>query len=45
MLKIERAEFVRNRLGELYPETPIPLDHFDTYSLLIAVLSERSVHR
>ena len=38
MIRIERAEFVRKRLGELYPETPIPLDHFDTYSLLIAVL-------
>lgn len=38
MIKTERAEFVQKRLAELYPETPIPLDHFDTYSLLIAVL-------
>jgi len=26
------------RLAELYPETPIPLDHRDAYTLLIAVL-------
>jgi endonuclease III len=26
------------RLGELYPETPVPLDHSDAYTLLIAVL-------
>ena len=27
-----------SRLAELYPETPIPLDHRDAYTLLIAVL-------
>ena len=26
------------RLGELYPETPVPLDHQDAYTLLVAVL-------
>lgn len=38
MTKRERAEFVRGRLGQLYPETPIPLDHVDPYTLLVAVL-------
>ncbi len=36
--KIERAAFVDRRLAELYPETPVPLDHTDAYSLLVAVL-------
>ena len=38
MLKSERAKFIQERLEELYPETPIPLDHTDAYTLLIAVL-------
>lgn len=38
MLKQERADYVRKRLDELYPETPIPLDHTDPYTLLVAVL-------
>lgn len=38
MLKRERAEYVSRRLNELYPTTPIPLDHKDAYTLLIAVL-------
>ena len=38
MRKQERADHVRRRLEELYPETPIPLDHKDAYTLLIAVL-------
>jgi endonuclease-3 len=29
---------VRERLGQLYPDPPIPLDHRDPYTLLIAVL-------
>ena len=29
---------IANILEKLYPETPIPLDHKDTYTLLIAVL-------
>ena len=33
-----RADHVARRLAELYPETPIPLDHRDTYTLLVAVL-------
>jgi endonuclease-3 len=38
MLKQERADFVRQRLAELYPETPIPLDHCNSFTLLVAVL-------
>ncbi len=38
MLKQERADLVRKRLDELYPTTPIPLDHTDEYTLLVAVL-------
>ena len=38
MNKKERAAYVLHRLEQLYPETPIPLDHSDPYTLLIAVL-------
>lgn len=38
MTKAERATFVLTELERLYPETPIPLDHKDHYTLLIAVL-------
>lgn len=38
MLKQERADHVLKRLEELYPKTPIPLDHTDAYTLLVAVL-------
>ena len=38
MTKKQRATFVINTLKELYPEIPIPLDHKDPYTLLIAVL-------
>lgn len=38
MRKKERGEIVRQRLAELYPETPIPLDHRDEFTLLVAVL-------
>ncbi|MGN6135011.1 MAG: endonuclease III [Aureliella sp.] len=34
----QRAETVRQRLEELYPDPPIPLDHKDPYTLLVAVL-------
>lgn len=33
-----RAEYIAQRLEELFPETPVPLDHTDAYTLLIAVL-------
>jgi endonuclease-3 len=38
MKKKEAANFVRVELEKLYPETPIPLDHTDAFTLLIAVL-------
>ncbi|MEM6517371.1 MAG: endonuclease III [Bacteroidota bacterium] len=38
MNKQEKVEFVINTLKELYPSIPIPLDHKDPYTLLIAVL-------
>lgn len=38
MLKKDRAAHIHRRLEELYPETPIPLDHTSPYTLLIAVL-------
>lgn len=38
MTKKEKAAFVVTELEKLYPETPIPLDHTDEYTLLIAVL-------
>ena len=38
MLKKERVEYIINKLEQLYPQTPIPLDHQDSYTLLIAVL-------
>ena len=38
MTKQEKVDFVINTLKELYPQIPIPLDHKDPYTLLIAVL-------
>lgn len=38
MTKQERADYVRSRLGELYPSPPVPLDHTDPFTLLVAVL-------
>ncbi len=38
MLKKERADYVLKRLEELYPETPVPLDHRNEFTLLVAVL-------
>jgi len=38
MKKKEAADFVRTELEKLYPETPIPLDHSNAFTLLIAVL-------
>ena len=38
MRKAERAELIDQRLQELYPDPPIPLDHSDSFTLLIAVL-------
>ncbi|MEW4924537.1 endonuclease III [Algibacter sp. 2305UL17-15] len=38
MTKQESVDFIIKTLNELYPEIPIPLDHKDPYTLLIAVL-------
>lgn len=38
MLKKERVNFIINTLEELFPEVPVPLDHKDAFTLLIAVL-------
>lgn len=38
MRKAERAAYILRRLQELYPQTPIPLDHHDPFTLLVAVL-------
>lgn len=36
--KKERAKIIGLRLDELYPDIPIPLDHSDAYTLLVAVM-------
>ena len=36
MRKKERAERVMQRLEEHYPETPIPLDHSDPFTLPVS---------
>tara|TARA_B100000780_G_C21106405_1_gene446845 strand:+ start:661 stop:1314 length:654 start_codon:yes stop_codon:yes gene_type:complete len=38
MTKKEKAQYVIEELEKLYPETPVPLDHTDSYTLLVAVL-------
>lgn len=38
MKKAEKVSFVINKLEELYPTVPVPLDHKDPYTLLVAVL-------
>ena len=38
MTKSEKVDYILTELERLYPTTPIPLDHFDPYTLLIAVL-------
>ena len=38
MLKAERAAYILQRLQALYPQTPVPLDHRDPFTLLVAVL-------
>jgi endonuclease-3 len=38
MTRAERAAHIDRRLAELYPETPVPLEHRDAFTLLIAVL-------
>jgi len=38
MTKAQKVQFVMDTLDEIYPTIPIPLDHKDPYTLLIAVL-------
>jgi endonuclease-3 len=38
MTKKQKAKYIVEELEKLYPETPVPLDHSDAYTLLIAVL-------
>jgi endonuclease-3 len=38
MRKKERVNFILDELNKLYPETPVPLDNKDNFTLLIAVL-------
>ena len=38
MLKQQRADYILDKLNEIYPETPIPLDHKNNFELLVAVL-------
>ena len=46
MKKSERVKIIIKRLEELYPETPIPLDHKNNFTLLVAVaLSAQSTDK
>ena len=38
MKRSEKAELIVSMLEEFYPETPVPLDHTNTFELLVAVL-------
>ncbi|WP_339339183.1 endonuclease III [uncultured Oceanicoccus sp.] len=38
MLKKQRVDYIQQKLQSLYPTQPIPLDHKDPYTLLVAVL-------
>ena len=38
MTRMDRANYVAQKLAKLYPETPIPLDHNDPFTLLVAVV-------
>ncbi len=38
MRKSERAEIIRKELKKLYPSPPIPLEHTNAYTLLVAVV-------
>ncbi|MDA9255917.1 MAG: endonuclease III [Schleiferiaceae bacterium] len=38
MTKQDKANYVMQALEELYPEVPIPLDHSDAFTLLVAVV-------
>ena len=44
MKRSEKAERIVTMLEELYPETPVPLDHTNTFELLVAVLMLSLIH-
>ena len=44
MLKSERAAYIDNKLGQLYPNPPVPLMHESHFQLLIAVLLLSLIH-
>jgi len=46
MKKVDRVKLIIKRLEEIYPETPIPLDHQNDFTLLVAVaLSAQSTDK
>lgn len=46
MTKKQRAQIVQEELEKLYPKVPIPLDHKDAYTLMVAVaLSAQTTDR
>ena len=42
--KNERIAFIDKRLAQLYPKPPVPLDHQDPFTLLVAVLLLSLIH-
>ena len=38
MIRTEKGKKISNILERLYPETPIPLEHYSAYTLLVAVM-------
>lgn len=38
MTEKQKAKFIMHKLDALYPDTPVPLQHSDPYTLLVAVL-------
>ncbi len=38
MRRLDKAKMIGEQLDSLYPETPVPLDHKDPYTLLVAVM-------
>ncbi len=36
--RLDKAKMIGEQLDSLYPETPVPLDHKDPYTLLVAVM-------
>ena len=43
MTRADKAVRVQTVLDELHPETPVPLDHADPYTLLVAVLLSKEL--